>query len=357
MFTLAQTKNIELEISSYCNAACPQCPRNHYGGKTIEGLPLINWSMHQFNHILDQLRNAPIELIYFCGTYGDPMMNPHILEMVSTIKKELKNCRVGIHTNGGLQYHGLYKKLAPLVDFCAFGIDGLETTNHLYRRKVSWQKLQENAQAFIGAGGYAVWDYIVFEHNQHEVESARQMSVDLGFAEFNVKKTSRFINRKHQVTKHLDVINNSGNVDYKIHLPTDETYINPSYQNIQSTDEQTFKQYLKTTKINCNGCRIKQIYIGSDGLVFPCGWLHDRIYCEQAQQHDDHHKLMMMYNKIGGMDKGNAFKTDLQQIVEDTWFPAIAAEWPNNSIERCALMCGSKFNIIGAQNENVGYKP
>ncbi len=357
MFTFRQTKNIELEVSSYCNAACPQCPRNHHGGKTIEALPLTNWSMQQFNHIMDQFGKSPLELIYFCGTYGDPMMNPHILEMVTAIKNKFNNCRVGIHTNGGLQYHGLYKKLAPLVDFCAFGIDGLETTNHLYRRKVSWSKLQENVQAFIKAGGHAVWDYIVFEHNQHEVESARQMSMDLGFAEFNVKKTSRFINRKHQPTQHLDVWDDQGNIEYQLRLPTDESYINSSHQNIQSTDQKTFKHYLTTTKINCNGCRIKQIYIGSDGLVFPCGWLHDRIYCQDAQQHDDYHKLMAMYQNIGGMHKANAFQTDLEQIIDHTWFPAIEAEWPNNTIERCALMCGSKFNIIGAQNEDVDYKP
>lgn len=356
MFNLSDTKNLELEISSYCNAACPQCPRNHHGGKTIDTLPLTNWSIDQFNAIIDQFKDVSLELIYFCGTYGDPMMNPHIVEMIKCIKTKFPSCRIGMHTNGGLQYYGLYKKLAPLVDFCAFGIDGLETTNHIYRRKVSWNKLQENVNAFIQAGGYAIWDFIVFEHNQHEVESARQMSIDLGFKEFNIKKTSRFVDRQHRVTQHLDVMDNKNKIEYQIKLPTDETYINQSFKHIQTTDDNKFKNYLQTTKIMCNGCRIKSVYIGSDGLVFPCGWLHDRIYCKDAQKHKDHYKLMSMFESIGGIANANAFVTNIQDIIEDKWFPAIESEWPTNSIERCALMCGSKFNIIGSQNADVAYR-
>lgn len=356
MFELSQVKNLQLEISSYCNAACPQCPRNKHGGSTIEDLPLTNWSMDQFNHVIGQVKNFDIDLIYFCGTYGDPMMNPHILEMCDVIKKTFKNCKIGIHTNGGLQYHGLYRKLATAVDFCAFGIDGLEETNHLYRRKVSWNKLMENAGAFIESGGHAIWDFIVFEHNQHQVESARQMANDLGFKEFNIKKTSRFISRKHEVTNEMDVYNDQNQKEYVIKIPTDKTYINSSYEEIYQLNPKQFKNYLKTTSISCNACRIKEIYIGSDGLVFPCGWLHDRLYCADAKTHDDYKILHDLFDEIGGINHANIFFTPIQQIVDHTWFPIIEKQWPTNSIERCALMCGSKYNIIGNQNQEISYK-
>ena len=65
---------------------------------------------------------------------------------------------------------------------------------------------------------------------------------------------------------------------------------------------------------------------------------------------------MSMFENIGGIANANAFKTNIQDIIEDKWFPAIESEWPTNSIERCALMCGSKFNIIGSQNADVAYR-
>lgn len=356
MFSLSQTESLQLEISSYCNAACPQCPRNIQGGATVPNLPLTNWSVDQFEHVIDQFVGANLSMIYFCGTYGDPLMNPHIIKMCELIRKKFSQCRIGIHTNGGLQHHALYKQLAKVADFCAFGIDGLEDTNHLYRRKVSWSKLIENAQAFIDSGGYAIWDFIVFEHNQHQVESAKQISIDLGFKEFNVKKTSRFISRRHEISSVLDVYDREKNIEYQIKVPTDDTYINKGYQKISKSSQKTFQTYLNETAINCNSCRIKEIYIGSEGLVFPCGWLHDRLYCEDARQHKDHATLQKLFAHIGGTDKANIFHNRLQEIVDRTWFPLIEKQWKTNSIERCALMCGSNYNIIGDQNQEIDYK-
>ena len=62
----------------------------------------------------------------------------------------------------------------------SFSIDGLEDTNHLYRQDVEWDKIMERAKKFIGAGGRAEWKFIIFRHNQHQVEEARSLSKELG---------------------------------------------------------------------------------------------------------------------------------------------------------------------------------
>ena len=54
-----------------------------------------------------------------------------------------------------------------------FSTDGLEDTNEIYRKKVKWDKLMENVEAYIGAGGMATWKWLTFKHNEHAAEARR----------------------------------------------------------------------------------------------------------------------------------------------------------------------------------------
>ena len=35
----------QIELTSECGAGCPQCPRNVYGGKTVDDLPICQLSL------------------------------------------------------------------------------------------------------------------------------------------------------------------------------------------------------------------------------------------------------------------------------------------------------------------------
>ena len=39
----------------------------------------------------------------------------------------------------------------------------------------------ENAKAFIGAGGSATWQFIVFPWNKHQVDEVRELANEMGF--------------------------------------------------------------------------------------------------------------------------------------------------------------------------------
>ena len=63
-----------------------------------------------------------------------------------------------------------------------------------------FSKIIKNATAFISNGGHAEWAFLKFKHNEHQVETARQLSVELGFKKFSMKNTSRFLlEPKHKV--------------------------------------------------------------------------------------------------------------------------------------------------------------
>jgi len=353
MYNYQNLRALELEISSYCNAACPQCPRNNHGGPVIDDLPLINWSLNDLQSILEPSLVRQLNFIYFCGTYGDPMFNKSIVDMCSWLKNINTNLKLGIHTNGSLGRVETYQELAKLVDFVAFGIDGLEDTNHLYRKNTNWNTIVSNAKTFVDSGGIAYWDFIVFAHNEHQVDLAREFSHKIGFQEFNVKKTARFFNKEHKLIKDLDVLDSKLRKTYKIELPTNQTYLNKNYSSFK---EVHLPEYVKNTKISCISKSAKQIYIGADGYVFPCGWLHDRLYGIESARTEDRARIYELMEQTGGTHSANCFKTPLVDIVDGPWFTAIQDSWNSNKFERCAIMCGDKINLIKEQNESIYYK-
>lgn len=344
MLNYPNIKTLQLELSTLCNAACPQCARNHCGFN-IPDLPAHKWSLATVKKYIPKNFIQQLETIYFCGSYGDPFMTVDFIDIAKYIRSVNPGIRLGAHTNASLRTPEFFKECAEVLDFVGFGIDGLEDTNHLYRRNCFWNKIIENANAFIQAGGHAVWDFIVFEHNQHQVETARALSKQLGFAKFNVKKTCRFLNYNHELVDSYDVAN-----EYKIYPPSDSMYYNHAYDDIKNTD---LIEYKKTTCIKCNAVRINEIYIGSDGYVFPCGWLHDRLYQITVIGTSDNLKIKEQLDQL----PSNVYEHHVQDIVDGDWFTWIKNSWTNDDrLDRCAMMCGTGINVIGEQNQDVNYK-
>tara|TARA_Y100000310_G_C20557824_1_gene751474 strand:+ start:46 stop:1125 length:1080 start_codon:yes stop_codon:yes gene_type:complete len=357
VYAVSEIKEIEWELTTKCNAACPQCPRNNYGGETISSLPITSITLEQVKNIIPWNDMTSLEFVYFCGTYGDPIACPDLLGIASWIK-ENTNCTVALHTNGGLQSPAYWKQLSKVTDWCAFGIDGLEDTNHLYRRNVKWNKLINNVKAYIDAGGEAKWDFIVFKHNQHQVDEARELANSLGFAEFNYKKTMRFLDKKHNFLDKQPVLDNKGKLEYYLEMPTVDKYVNTVAEAFQQIKSQygSFNAYANITPIRCFNMHKGKLYIGADGYVFPCGWLADRLYGKDAEQHPDHIKLKQLWEQLGGSHKANIYHTPLKEVVEQTWFQQLERSWTNKDrLERCGAQCGDDVNHIGDQNANVEY--
>ena len=73
-----------------------------------------------------------------------------------------------------------WKDLAKIKGLkVTFNIDGLQDTNHLYRRNVKWDRLIANVEAFISAGGKADWRYLIFKHNEQQIDEAKTLSKNL----------------------------------------------------------------------------------------------------------------------------------------------------------------------------------
>tara|TARA_B100000809_G_scaffold265569_1_gene324818 strand:+ start:1239 stop:2249 length:1011 start_codon:yes stop_codon:yes gene_type:complete len=198
-------KRIEVEISSYCNAKCLACNRINFddGDGTREtGYDLTVWKnpniVYNLNLSTSFLEDKIFSTTWFkearafitIGNNGDPMANPEIADIFEKARYHNPTVGFAVHTNGSIGAKETFKHLAKLFNSRKntfwFAIDGLEDTNHYYRVGVDWDKVIENAQTFINAGGKAGWRFVPFKHNIHQIEEAKKLSEQLGFNEFEV---------------------------------------------------------------------------------------------------------------------------------------------------------------------------
>lgn len=183
---------IQIEITNYCNAACPLCVRS----ENLESLNNTNITFQEIKDWLGLYSWPNLKDISLCGNVDEPVINPEIIEIVEYFLELNDSLTVIISSNGGCRSVGLWKKLGEISKqtgrlVVIFGIDGLEDTNHIYRRNVVWKRLQENFRAYINNGGIAIWQFIVFEHNKHQIDEAQKTCKEEGFKKFKIRESSR----------------------------------------------------------------------------------------------------------------------------------------------------------------------
>lgn len=253
MFSLDQLDYIHIEASTYCNARCSQCPRN-FLGYNIDFFEKKHLDLSVMQDLKQKVK--PETNIFFCGNYGDSMMHPNIVELCKVFKNTTVN------TNGGIGKLSDYVKLAKQGTTILFSIDGLEDTNHIYRQDVVWSKLMERVNTFIQAGGDAVWKFIPFKHNEHQVKQAEEYAYHLGFRAFEIVDTGR--NTGPILDNNMNIVGWLGepediDLDFELkNFLTEYDLEHPDYSNC---------------KIDCKAKQEKSFYIDVDGNVLPCCYL------------------------------------------------------------------------------------
>ena len=221
--------------------------------------------------------------------------------------KKLK-CKIMIHTNGGIAKPNMYRMIAQeLKNFSqgviTFSIDGLEDTNHLYRRNVIGKRIIDNASAFIDAGGLARWRMLVFDHNKHQIEECQQLAHDMGFVAFDVNGGYTFTAMDSIVSEAVEKFKAT-----KKEKARTVKYDKKHLDNVQRL-EKVLEVGLDKGCINCKWQRKQKIQISHTGEVFPCCYLLSDRYSKNPD--------MSPYAKeCNSIEWGNVNDMSLQQIVE-----------------------------------------
>ena len=356
MYKYTDIKTIHLEVTQNCQASCPMCDRNMNGKGVNPHINLDELTLEDCKKIFNPSFIKQLNTMYMCGNLGDPIVAKDTLEIFRYFRQHNPNIWLSMNTNAGARDEAWWVELANIFARCGaviFSVDGLRTTNHIYRQGVVWDKVERSMDAFISAGGRARWDFLIFEHNQHQVDEARALSEQKGFEKFMAKKTGRFITQDSKKKESHQAVNKKGIATTEIKKP-DKKYQNAA---IKSQDKLVKKynsmdNYYDKVSINCKVKDEGSLYITAEGLALPCCWTAGRMYkwwhkdpyVEQIWDHID---------VAGGKDALDA-RNGLKEVFDTGIFNTIERSWQLEScnlgkLKVCAMKCGKEFDPFAEQ--------
>ncbi len=388
---LSSLQNVTLDYTSKCNALCLRCARNVEGKYLNKNMPIADLPWNIFKAFFEPTINY-LNAIEYCGNFGDPVLHPDLIRGLEWLQQQENSSvrksygrnprpKYQISTNGGINSPDWWRDLAKVLpsapttfntnDFYArrgevtFGIDGLEDTNDLYRRQVNWEKLMENVNAFINAGGDATWQYILFEHNKHQVDEAREFAKKLGFNHFytiNIfhrdddntgSSTSATVfkdwnDKKQHGKEHFDAGARTKKYEaFEVNYAADDkkdiiTEFNTVIKNQYKNDLNTYKE---NAPISCEWSRLRRasLLLIFNGEVWPCCHIGGQRYPkgdpwdEPGKENDFYLKTHGKYGK----DFNNLNAQSLQEILDHPWYSNDLVESfsNNNRMDVCGWIC------------------
>lgn len=186
-----------LDLSTYCNAKCPQCHRTNANGLgKADWLPLVQWSYDEFVKMFPLKTIQNIKHFDICGSWGDPIMNKDIFKIVKYIMDSNKKTTVLINTNGSFRNPDWWWNLGLLGKDrirVMWAIEGITQEQHsLYRQNTDLNLILENMETFTLAGGHSQVFTVVFEHNEKDLYNIAEMVKGHGAQDIFYVQSNRF---------------------------------------------------------------------------------------------------------------------------------------------------------------------
>lgn len=347
---------LQVEISSVCQAGCLDCNRQ----RPIDGYEntdlrndiewVLNQHLRQHSDLYDpqawhqHIGQWPsLTYVQFCGNMGDPMAHPCIADCVQSVLDHHPQCVIDISTNGALGRLDQWDRLAKMNCSVTFAVDGLDDTNHIYRRGVEWSRVKLRMERFIQQGGTAWWQWINFPWNKHQQQQARQLAEQWGFQSFAV--SNRFT--PTQTFDNQIINNHSKPVSKQYHRP-------PRYSESELKQQQhdqvvaLWQQYdqIQPRCVNQDDSKPyhhPSIHINSDGTVWPC------CYMANVPFHVKQHTQWWYQQSVKDLPNNwnSLFHHTIDEIVGSEWWQhRLPQSWHRQHSEShtassiCLIHCG-----------------
>jgi MoaA/NifB/PqqE/SkfB family radical SAM enzyme len=347
-------KNLKvfMDVSTYCNAGCPQCHRTNPNGlQKADWLPLIQWSEEQFKKAFPVEELLNVKLFHFCGTWGDPMMNKDILKIFTYISENSPRTSVSVDTNGSIRSEDFWWNLGVLLKeklTVCFDVDGIDQKMHeKYRRFTSLSTVLNNMNILSQTNAIVTSQTVLFKHNQ------------------DYKAQIKELVKKHGSTLHSFVTSDRFLKDNKsVHTDKDgeEFILERADQNSVPKGKVpgTENRSLSSVCIVCRWALPRnEIVINPDGQVLPCCYHANSDFKRKNSPKEvgegiERYMGPWFKEYIEKSSDYNVFEKPLSTIMNSNWFikslpQSIVSE---NPISVCEKNCSSKTGHVHQLREN-----
>ena len=185
---------ISIEPTTSCNLRCPECPSGLRSFSRPIGMlqPELNTT------IIDQLKKELTYITYYFQ--GEPYLNKDFTDMVSYATKH--NIYSATSTNAHyLTDDNCKKTIESGLSRLIISIDGVKQESYgKYRIGGSLEKVIEGTKNIVkwkkemgSKTPFIMWQFIVFGHNEGEIEEIRKLSKEVG-VDYLALKTAQIYN-------------------------------------------------------------------------------------------------------------------------------------------------------------------
>jgi sulfatase maturation enzyme AslB (radical SAM superfamily) len=300
--------------------------RNYRGVDFNSGYPLTELNVEDIEKIFLPEFLASIRDINFNGNLGDFGLAHDAPEIVQYFLNN-STAQIQIETNGSMRSPDWWAQFADPRIQILFALDGLADTHHLYRQDTDWHRIVANAQALISAGGRAVWKFIPFEHNRHQLDACRQLAKSMGFDRFEIRDHGRnrgpVFSRTGEFSHWLGQ-SQDWEPDAAAMIQDHVTWFDPKKKIDWIKDDAI---------IDCHHLRRQEIYVAADGSVYPCCYLG---YFPKTMSHPGNSQIKSMLKNNNALEHGLAASLDWFDAVEESWQHKTVAQ---GRVYGCAQNC------------------
>jgi len=198
-----------IDASHRCAFRCPQCIRQKITSQS-QIRRSFDLSEENFQKIFDYYDEG----ITFCGQISDPIYHPNFLKLLKICNGQSKRVRIATVGSGksdawwdeaysyGLGENAWY-----------FGVDGIDEKSELYRIGSNFQDVWKRMEQGRDLGHLIVWQYIIFDYNQDDVDRAIEIAKEENFSLLLINTNRGFDPNRALLRK---------NVDFKLGKPDEK---------------------------------------------------------------------------------------------------------------------------------------
>lgn len=224
---------LHIEASYLCHLSCPQCiparDRKHLRG------PPFHMTIAMMENVLRQIKVdgvSELQFVHFEGR-GDPLANPHLVELISLAKQHFPRAFIGATTHGSYPYMSWI--VESDLDLLRISVDGAEAESYRkyrvggnFHTAISFMEALKRARQQAMSKLQVEWKYILFEWNDSDDEMrtafrmSQELDVRLHFCLTHSPGRSKRFPTKKSLEQAISILAPGTSCDTTFQLKTDE---------------------------------------------------------------------------------------------------------------------------------------